>query len=89
MDQITAVYSVKSQGPPEYYLGNDFKRDKKNRWCIGSQKYITEALCRIETIFGPLKKHDIPMISGDHPELDDTEILSESPTKNTRCESVY
>ena len=76
MDQITAVYTVKSQGPPEYYLGNDFKRDKKNRWCIGSQKYITEAIKRIETIFGPLKKHDIPMISGDHPELDDTAILS-------------
>ena len=76
MDQITAVYTVKSQGPPEYYLGNDFKRDKKNRWCIGSRKYIAEAIRRIETLFGTLKKHDVPMVAGDHPEMDTTAIIT-------------
>ena len=76
MDQITDVYTVKSQGPPDYYLGNNFKRDKKNRWCIGSRKYITEALSRIEKDFGTLRKHDIPMVSGDHPELDASAILT-------------
>ena len=76
MNQITKVYTVKSQGPPEYYLGNDFKRDKKNRWCIGSRKYIAETIKQVESEFGTLTKHDIPMVSGDHPELDDTAILS-------------
>jgi len=76
MDQITAVYTVKSQGPPEYYLGNDFKRDKKHRWCIGSVKYVKESLRRVESMFGVLTKHDIPMVTGDHPEMDDSLVLS-------------
>ena len=29
MDEIKSVYMVKSEGPPDYYLGNDYKRDKK------------------------------------------------------------
>lgn len=76
MEQITAVYTVKSQGPPEYYLGNDFKRDKKNRWRIGSMKYVKESLRRVESMFGILMKHDVPMVNGDHPEMDDSQILS-------------
>eukprot|EP00557_Chaetoceros_sp_GSL56_P014026 CAMPEP_0176478512 /NCGR_PEP_ID=MMETSP0200_2-20121128/1227_1 /TAXON_ID=947934 /ORGANISM="Chaetoceros sp., Strain GSL56" /LENGTH=1865 /DNA_ID=CAMNT_0017874457 /DNA_START=317 /DNA_END=5915 /DNA_ORIENTATION=+ len=76
MDQITAVYTVKSQGPPEYYLGNDFKRDKKNRWCIGSVKYVQESLRRVESMFGTLAKHDTPMVNGDHPEMDDSLVIT-------------
>ena len=40
MDEIKSVYTVKAEGPPEYYLGNDYKRDKKGRLCVGSKKYI-------------------------------------------------
>ena len=40
MDEIKSVYTVKSEGPPDYYLGNDYKRDKKRRLCVGSKKYI-------------------------------------------------
>ena len=29
MDEIKSVYTVKAEGPPDYYLGNDYKRDKK------------------------------------------------------------
>ena len=76
MDQITAVYTVKAQGPPDYYLGNNFKRDTKNCWCIGSVKYVEEAVRRIETMFGSLRKHNVPMASGDHPEMDDSSILT-------------
>jgi hypothetical protein len=76
MDQITAVYTIKSQGPPDYYLGNNFKKDKKDRWCIGSVKYVKEAVHRVENMFGTLTKHDIPMVSSDHPEMDDSNILT-------------
>ena len=40
MDEIKSVYTVKSEGPPDYYLGNDYKRDKKRRLCVGSKRYI-------------------------------------------------
>ena len=31
MDKIKNVYTVKSEGPPDYYLSNDYKQDKKGR----------------------------------------------------------
>ena len=40
MDEIKSVYTVKAEGPSDYYLGNDYKRDKKGRLCVGSKKYI-------------------------------------------------
>lgn len=72
MKEIESVYLVKedSKGPPDYYLGNDYKRDKKGRWCIGCKKYLTEAIVRVEAIFGDLPKKDMPMPAGDHPEMD-------------------
>jgi len=42
MKQIKSVFTVKSEGPPEYYLGNDFKKDRKGRWCIACKTYIKE-----------------------------------------------
>ena len=33
MDKIESVYTVKSKGPPDYYLGNDYKTDKKGH-CV-------------------------------------------------------
>ncbi len=77
MTQIKSVFTVKSQGPPEYYLGNDFKKDQKGRWCIGSKTYIKEGIRRIENMFGTLIKHDIPMVSGDHLELDESKHLND------------
>ena len=44
MDEIKSVYTMKAEGTPDYYLGNDYKRDKKGRLCIGSKKYIKEVL---------------------------------------------
>eukprot|EP00957_Ditylum_brightwellii_P070897 5387913-Ditylum_brightwellii.AAC.1 len=31
MEQIQSVYTVKDGGPPEYYIGNDYKCDVKGR----------------------------------------------------------
>ena len=79
MEEIKSVYGVKdsSKGPPEYYLGNDYKRDNKGRWCIGCIKYLVEAVKRIESIFGELPKKDTPMPDGDHPELETLSPLND------------
>ncbi len=29
MDMMQAIYAVKSIGPPDYYLGNDYKKDRQ------------------------------------------------------------
>lgn len=79
MKEIESVYLVKdsSKGPPDYYLGNDYKKDGKGRWCIGCKKYLTEAIDRIEAIFGNLPKKDTPMVDGDNPELDTSSPLND------------
>jgi hypothetical protein len=49
--EIGPVYLVKddSKGPPDYYLGNDYKRDNKGRCCIGCKKYLTEAIIQYKS----------------------------------------
>ncbi len=77
MDMIQAIYAVKSIGPPDYYLGNDYKKDRQGRWCIGCKKYLMEAIKRVERMFGTLQKYSNPMETGDHPELDESEVMSD------------
>eukprot|EP00957_Ditylum_brightwellii_P207211 15351993-Ditylum_brightwellii.AAC.1 len=79
MKEIESVYLVNdsSKGPPNYYLGNDYKKDSRGRWCIGSKRYLTEAISRIEAIFCSLPKKDSPMVDGDHPEMDDASPLDD------------
>jgi hypothetical protein len=77
MDTIKVTYNVKSEGPPDYYLGNDYKKDRKGRWCFGCKRYIKEALTRIESMFGVLVKSTVPIIAGDHPETDTSELLDD------------
>ena len=63
-----------SKGLPSYYLGNDYKRDKKGQWCIVCKTYLTEAIRRIEELLGKLlPKKDTELVNGaDHPEEADT-----------------
>ena len=48
MDDIKKVYAVKSEGPPDYYLENNYKKLSKGRWCIGAKRYIKESILRLE-----------------------------------------
>ena len=78
MDQIKSIFTVKSEGPPEYYLGNDYRKDRKGRWNIGCRTYIKEGIARVEKLLDmSLSKHDTPMTQGDHPELDDSVLLDD------------
>ena len=77
MKEIETVFKVKddSKGPPDYYLGNDYKRDSQGRWCIGCKKYLKEALIRVESIMGiNLLKRNRPIEVGDHPEEDESKV---------------
>ena len=75
MDEIKSVYTVTAEVTPDYYLGNDYKRDKKGRLCVSRKKYIKEVLTRIENIFGTLRKYDNPSETSDNPKLDDSWAL--------------
>ena len=77
IDEIKSVYTVKAEGPPDYYLGNDYKRDKKVRLCVGSKKYIKEVLTRIKTIFCTLRKYNNPSETGDNLNLEDSRALGD------------
>ena len=77
MDKTKSVYTVKAEGPPDYYLGNNYKQDKKGRLCVGSKEYIKEVLTRIDNIFSNLRKYDNPSETGDNPELDNSRALGD------------
>jgi hypothetical protein len=78
MDMMQSIFAVKSIGPPDYYLGNDYeKRTDRARWHIGCKKSLMEAIKRVERMFRGLRKHSHPMESGDHPELDESKIMSD------------
>jgi hypothetical protein len=77
MDRIEKVYTIKDIGPPNYYLGNDYKKDRRGRWCIGCKKYLKEAVKRVEGMFGSVKKYSSPSETGDHPEMDTSKLLND------------
>jgi hypothetical protein len=77
MKAIQAINAVKSIRLPEYYLGNDYKKDRKGRWCIGCKKYLKEAIKGVERMFGSLKKHSHPEETRDHPELDESKVMDD------------
>ena len=81
MDELQKLYTIKSIGPPEYYLGNDYKKDTKGRFCVGCKKYVKESLIRVEGIFGSISKCSTPMSPSDHPEEDDTDLLDATQHK--------
>ena len=49
INHINAVFLLKSEGPPEYYLGNDYSwSEEENVWVVGCATYIKECLQQIE-----------------------------------------
>jgi hypothetical protein len=77
MEALEEVYVIKEKGPPDYYLGNDYKKDSRGRWVIGCKIYLKEALTRVETMFGILTKKSVPLPSGDHPEMVTSAVLND------------
>ena len=70
-------FKIKEAGPLEFHLGADFFRDEEGILCMAPQKYIERLVASYEKMFGekPSAKMYSPLERGDHPELDDSELL--------------
>ena len=77
VDCIAAIFLVKEHGPRSYYLGNDYTyHDGQDIWTYGVQTYATEAVAKVERLYGTLPKESTPLPVGDcHPELDTSSLL--------------
>jgi len=75
-------FKLKGTGPTEFHLGCDFFRDEEGVLCYAPKKYIEKILENYRWIFGTWPKPATsPLTTGDHPELDTSELLNEDDQK--------
>ncbi len=76
-------FKLKGTGPITFHLGMDFHRDEDRTLCIAPRKYIEKLVSNYERLFGraPKQTSSSPIEKGDHPELDDSELLGEEDIK--------
>lgn len=75
MEEIQKVYTIKDDGPPEYYLGNNYKLHN-GRFSVGCKKYIKDVLGRLQDIHGEFVNRRRPCEKEVHLELDQSPLLS-------------
>jgi Reverse transcriptase (RNA-dependent DNA polymerase) len=69
-------FKLKGSGPTSFHLGCDFFQDEDGVLCNAPKKYILRMLDMFERLFGKHPKQYVaPLEGGDHPELDDLELL--------------
>jgi hypothetical protein len=53
MKDLQDIYTINEESilEPDYYLGNDYKKDKKVCWCMRCKKYLKEAVLRVEKMY--------------------------------------
>ena len=70
-------FKTKGSGPISFHLGMNFSRDEDGTLCITATKYIEKMMAGYEKTFGepPKQTYASPLEKGDHPELDDSELL--------------
>ena len=70
-------YEFKDIAEPQYYNGADFYTDPKTkRYCMSAKTYIKNVIEKIEKLLGkPLKNYGAPMVTDDHPEIDETDFM--------------
>ena len=76
MDFFKKHFIIKSDGPPDYYLGNDFKRNTDGQWTVGCKKYIKDALLKVQAIHGDIPKRNNPCKQDTHLECDQSPLLN-------------
>ena len=76
-------FSMKETGPLKFHLGADFVRDNKGTLSMAPRKYIDRMIASYERMFGEKPKINVysPLEPGDHPELDDSELLDATGTQ--------
>ena len=87
----TEAYELKGTGPPEYYLGGDVvlldDQWKKQgiKWGLSASTYIKNVVPKLEEMIGhQLAKYSAPMAINYHPELDESELLSQEDASKYR-----
>jgi hypothetical protein len=75
-------YQKKNVEPPRYYNGADMCINPEyGYWQISAKTYITNTCEKIEKLFEvKLKNYGSPMETGDHPEMDQTDLLDPEET---------
>lgn len=85
MSMIEGAFLIKSQGPPDYYLGNNYTYSPLGKmWLLGCHTYIKECIRRLESdedINGKLWPKKTPLPEGCHPEVDETDLLDDAGTR--------
>ena len=76
-------FKLKGSGPISFHLGMDFARDEDGTLYFTPKCYVEKILSNYERLFGeqPKKIYHSPLEKGDHPELDDSELLDDEDTK--------
>jgi hypothetical protein len=69
-------FTLKGTGPIHYHLGCDYFREPDGTLCYGPRRYIDKMITDFETMFNEKPRaYSSPLEKGDHPELDDSELL--------------
>jgi len=78
----THQFKLKGTGPTKFHLGCDFFRDEEGVLCCAPKKCVEKILENYRWIFGAWPKPATsPLVNGDHPELDASELLNEDDQK--------
>ena len=78
METLQKTFKMKGVGPPSYHLGADFVRHENGKLSWGSKTYVKKILSQFERLFPDFKfskRVATPLEPGDHPEIDDSELL--------------
>jgi hypothetical protein len=70
-------FKLKGTGPISFHLGCDFFREEDGTLGFAPRKYIEKMVMEYTRLFGSKPKHNVmsPLEKGDHPELDESELL--------------
>ena len=75
-------FKLKGTGPLKFLLGCDYFRDSDEIMCYAPNKYIGKMIDVFQELFGQKPQHfRSPLEKGDHPEIDDTELLDSKHTQ--------
>ena len=77
LEIIQKIFLIKSAGPPEYYLGTDFRyEDKEKIWTSGCTTYSKETICWIKEAGGTLRKEFSPLpVEREEPVISETDHI--------------
>ena len=69
-------FKLKGTGSVQFHLGCDFFRDDDGVLCYAPKKYLEKLMDNYKRFFGQNPKQATsPLVKGDHPELDTSELL--------------